>query len=56
VAEYNPSCLFNLTYGLYVVTSCADGKGNGQIANTDVLTKPVNDGDELHLFYILGGG
>jgi flavin reductase (DIM6/NTAB) family NADH-FMN oxidoreductase RutF/rubredoxin len=34
VAEYNPSCLFNLTYGLYVVTSCADGKGNGQIANT----------------------
>jgi flavin reductase (DIM6/NTAB) family NADH-FMN oxidoreductase RutF/rubredoxin len=23
-----------LTYGLYVVTSCADGKANGQIANT----------------------
>lgn len=33
-AAYNPQCLFNLTYGLYVVTSCADGKGNGQIANT----------------------
>jgi len=33
-ATYNPQCLFNLTYGLYVVTSCADGKANGQIANT----------------------
>jgi len=33
-ATYNPACLFNLTYGLYVVTSAADGKGNGQIANT----------------------
>jgi flavin reductase (DIM6/NTAB) family NADH-FMN oxidoreductase RutF/rubredoxin len=33
-ATYNPACLFNLTYGLYVVTSCADGKANGQIANT----------------------
>ena len=34
MADYNPACLFNLTYGLYVVTSCADGKANGQIANT----------------------
>jgi flavin reductase (DIM6/NTAB) family NADH-FMN oxidoreductase RutF/rubredoxin len=33
-ATYNPACLFNLTYGLYVVTSAAEGKGNGQIANT----------------------
>jgi flavin reductase (DIM6/NTAB) family NADH-FMN oxidoreductase RutF/rubredoxin len=33
-AAYNSKCLFNLTYGLYVVTSCADGKANGQIANT----------------------
>ena len=33
-AEYNPQCLYNLTYGLYVVTACADGKDNGQIANT----------------------
>ncbi len=33
-AAYNPRCLFDLTYGLYVVTSCADGKANGQIANT----------------------
>jgi flavin reductase (DIM6/NTAB) family NADH-FMN oxidoreductase RutF/rubredoxin len=33
-ATYNPACLFNLTYGLYVVTACADGKANGQIANT----------------------
>ncbi len=33
-AAYNPQCLFDLTYGLYVVTSCADGKANGQIANT----------------------
>jgi flavin reductase (DIM6/NTAB) family NADH-FMN oxidoreductase RutF/rubredoxin len=31
---YNPACLFSLTYGLYIVTSAADGKGNGQIANT----------------------
>ena len=36
MADYNPSCLFNLTYGLYVVTSCADGKADGQIANTVV--------------------
>jgi flavin reductase (DIM6/NTAB) family NADH-FMN oxidoreductase RutF/rubredoxin len=34
VAEYDPSCLFSLTYGLYVVTSCAAGEANGQIANT----------------------
>ncbi|MEE8640066.1 MAG: flavin reductase [bacterium] len=33
-AAYNSQCLINLTYGLYVVTSCADGKANGQIANT----------------------
>ncbi len=33
-ATYNPACLFNLTYGLYVVTAYADGKANGQIANT----------------------
>ncbi len=33
-AAYNSQCLFNLTCGLYVVTSCADGKANGQIANT----------------------
>ena len=32
-AEYSPQCLYNLTYGLYVVTACADGKANGQIAN-----------------------
>lgn len=29
---------------------------NGEFANTDELTKSVNDGDELHIFYILGGG
>ena len=29
---------------------------NGEYDNTDGLTKPVNDGDELHIFYILGGG
>lgn len=33
---YNPQCLFNLTYGMYVVTSCANGKANGQIANVVV--------------------
>ncbi|MDT8273120.1 MAG: flavin reductase family protein, partial [Desulfomonilia bacterium] len=26
--------LWNITYGLYVVTSISDGKGNGQIVNT----------------------
>ena len=29
---------------------------NGEFANTDELTKPVHDGDELHVFYLLGGG
>ena len=29
---------------------------NGELDNTDGLTKTVNDGDELHIFYILGGG
>jgi flavin reductase (DIM6/NTAB) family NADH-FMN oxidoreductase RutF/rubredoxin len=33
-AEFSPQCLYHLTYGLYVVTACADGKGDGQIANT----------------------
>jgi len=29
---------------------------NGQFVDPNELTKPVNDGDELHVFYILGGG
>jgi len=29
---------------------------NGEFACTDELTKPVKDGDELHILYILGGG
>ena len=29
---------------------------NGEFVNKYELTKPVNDGDELHVFYILGGG
>ena len=29
---------------------------NGEFVNTDELTKPVHDGDELHVFYLLGGG
>ncbi len=32
-AAFNPKCLFHLSYGLYVVTSCAGGKKNGQVAN-----------------------
>ncbi len=28
----------------------------GDFAYADELTKPVKDGDELHLLYILGGG
>jgi molybdopterin converting factor small subunit len=29
---------------------------NGQFVNADELTRPVSDGDELHVFYVLGGG
>jgi molybdopterin converting factor small subunit len=29
---------------------------NGEFASIDELTKPVKDGDELHILYILGGG
>ncbi|HEY41937.1 MAG TPA: MoaD/ThiS family protein [Dehalococcoidia bacterium] len=29
---------------------------NKEFVNTDELNKPVNDGDELHVFYLLGGG
>ena len=52
----NKKALHTISYGLYIVSSKKGERINGQIANTDVLTKPVNDGDELHLFYILGGG
>jgi flavin reductase (DIM6/NTAB) family NADH-FMN oxidoreductase RutF/rubredoxin len=31
--SYDPACLYDITYGLYVVTAAADGKANGQIAN-----------------------
>jgi flavin reductase (DIM6/NTAB) family NADH-FMN oxidoreductase RutF/rubredoxin len=34
MAGYSPTCLYNLTYGLYVVSSCREGRPNGQIANT----------------------
>jgi len=29
---------------------------NGEFACTDELARPVKDGDELHILYILGGG
>jgi len=29
---------------------------NGEVAYADELAKPVGDGDELHVLYILGGG
>ena len=29
---------------------------NGEFAQADELTRPVTDGDELHILYILGGG
>ena len=29
---------------------------NGEFTNTDEMAKLVYDGDELHIFYILGGG
>jgi rubredoxin len=32
-ATFDPASLYNLTYGLYVVTASADGKADGQIAN-----------------------
>ena len=33
-AELDPRALWSCSYGLYVVTSCHEGKANGQIANT----------------------
>jgi len=29
---------------------------NGELADVTELTVPVNDGDELHILYLLGGG
>ncbi len=29
---------------------------NGESASTDESARPVKDGDELHILYILGGG
>jgi len=29
---------------------------NGEFASTDESARPVKDGDELHILYILGGG
>jgi len=29
---------------------------NGEFTDAAELTKPVNDGDELHILYLLGGG
>jgi len=29
---------------------------NGELADVTELTGPVNDGDELHILYLLGGG
>ena len=29
---------------------------NGEFAQADELARPVTDGDELHILYILGGG
>jgi len=41
--ELNLEALWSVTYGLYVVTSHAEGKSNGQIANTvvQVTAEPV---------------
>jgi len=33
-AELDPRALWSCSYGLYVVTSCYEGRANGQIANT----------------------
>lgn len=29
---------------------------NGQFAYADELARPVQDGDEMHILYVLGGG
>ncbi|UCB42641.1 MAG: MoaD/ThiS family protein [Dehalococcoidales bacterium] len=29
---------------------------NGEFADAAELTRPVNDGDDLHILYLLGGG
>ena len=39
----DPNALHNLSYGMYIVSSCSGGKLNGQIANTvfQVTSEPV---------------
>ncbi len=54
----NPKALHQLSYGLYVVTACKDGKLNGQIANTvfQITSEPptmavsINKGNYTHEF------
>ena len=39
----DPNVLHNLSYGMYIVSSCNNGKLNGQIANTvfQITSEPV---------------
>lgn len=39
----DPTVLHNLTYGMYIVSSCKEGRLNGQIANTafQITNEPV---------------
>lgn len=32
--EMDPRALWSISYGIFIVSSCAEGKANGQIANT----------------------
>ncbi len=34
MSDLDPRALWTCSYGIYVVTSCYEGKANGQIANT----------------------
>lgn len=55
-AELDVKALWSCSYGIYVVTSCHDGKANGQIANTvfQVTAEPprvavaINKGNYTH--------
>ncbi len=56
--EFDPRALWSISYGMYVVASAADGRMNGQIANTvmQVSAEPprilvaINKGNYTHEF------
>lgn len=61
--ELDPKALWSCSYGIYVVTSCLEGKANGQIANTvfQVTAEPprvavaINKDNYTHGFIVKSG-